>query len=273
MIGRIAHPTDFSEAGAAAFTHALRLAIAAQCSIDLLHVKAGGSQLDWASFPQVREVLARWGILEAHDRPADIAAKAGIIVRKAEIDHDRGPAPGIFKYLAEQPANLIVTAPHDQDMFSRWISGSVSEEIALRTHRTSLFVGERMRPFVDARTGLLELATVLVPIDHSPSPDRVVEHLKRFFASFGLSPDYALLHVGDRAPTLFDDMEQEIPVARATGPVVQAILAQADSEQADLIAMPTAGHDGLLDMLRGSTTERVMRQARCPVLAIPTQSL
>lgn len=273
MIGRIAHPTNFSEAGTTAFTHALRLAIAAQCSIDLLHVKAGGSPQDWESFPDVGEVLARWGILEAHARPADVAAKAGIIVRKAEIDHDRGPAAGIFKYLAEQPANLIVTAPHDQDMFSRWISGSVAEEIAQRTHRLCLFVSERMRPFVEAQTGLLKLVTVLVPIDHSPSPDRVIEHLKGVFASFGLSPDFALLHVGDRAPLLFDDMEQEIPVARATGQVVQAILEQAEIERADLIAMPTAGHDGLLDMLRGSTTERVMRQARCPVLAVPTRNL
>lgn len=273
MLGRIAHPTDFSESGATAFRHALRMAIAAQCSIDLLHVKAGGSRQDWESFPHVREVLAGWGILDAHDRPVDIAAKAGIIVRKAEIDHDQGPAAGIFKYLNEQPANLIVMAPHDRDMLSRWISGSVSEEIALRTHRPSLFVSERMRPFVDARTGSLELSRVLVPIDHSPSPDRVFEYLSRFFAALGLSPDFSLLHVGNRAPTLFDDMEQQVPVSLAGRPVVQAVLERAECEQADLIAMPTAGHDGMLDMLRGSTTERVMRHACCPVLAVPTIGL
>ncbi|HEY3719491.1 MAG TPA: universal stress protein, partial [Roseiarcus sp.] len=38
---------------------------------------------------------------------------------------------------------------------------------------------------------------------------------------------------------------------------------------ADLIVMPTAGHVGYLDALRGSTTERVLRQAPCPVLAMP----
>jgi nucleotide-binding universal stress UspA family protein len=36
----------------------------------------------------------------------------------------------------------------------------------------------------------------------------------------------------------------------------------------DLIAMPTAGHHGVLDALRGSTTERVIRHAPCPVLAL-----
>jgi nucleotide-binding universal stress UspA family protein len=35
--------------------------------------------------------------------------------------------------------------------------------------------------------------------------------------------------------------------------------------------MATAGHQGLFDDLRGSTTERVLRDAPCPVLAIPSK--
>jgi hypothetical protein len=38
---------------------------------------------------------------------------------------------------------------------------------------------------------------------------------------------------------------------------------------ADLIVMPTQGHHGFLDALRGSTTERIVRRADCPVLAVP----
>jgi nucleotide-binding universal stress UspA family protein len=33
--------------------------------------------------------------------------------------------------------------------------------------------------------------------------------------------------------------------------------------------MATEGHQGFLDALRGSTTERVLRGALCPVLAVP----
>jgi nucleotide-binding universal stress UspA family protein len=36
--------------------------------------------------------------------------------------------------------------------------------------------------------------------------------------------------------------------------------------------MATAGHADVLDALRGSTTERVLRLARCPVLAVPAGS-
>jgi nucleotide-binding universal stress UspA family protein len=33
--------------------------------------------------------------------------------------------------------------------------------------------------------------------------------------------------------------------------------------------MATAGHEGILDALRGSVTQQVLRQAPCPLLAVP----
>jgi len=51
------------------------------------------------------------------------------------------------------------------------------------------------------------------------------------------------------------------------GPVIDTLLAEA--EAADLVAMPMVGAQGLVDALKGSTTERVMREVTCPVLAIP----
>jgi nucleotide-binding universal stress UspA family protein len=54
--------------------------------------------------------------------------------------------------------------------------------------------------------------------------------------------------------------------------VVQAIVDSAIEFEADIIAMPTAGHHGVLDALRGSTTERVIRHAPCPVLALSAAS-
>jgi nucleotide-binding universal stress UspA family protein len=57
------------------------------------------------------------------------------------------------------------------------------------------------------------------------------------------------------------------------GNVEQQILETAHECRADLIAMTTEGHQGFLDALRGSTTERVVRNSLCPVLAVPaTQS-
>jgi nucleotide-binding universal stress UspA family protein len=36
----------------------------------------------------------------------------------------------------------------------------------------------------------------------------------------------------------------------------------------DLLVMTTAGHHGFMDAVRGSTTERVLRAAPCPLLAV-----
>jgi len=55
------------------------------------------------------------------------------------------------------------------------------------------------------------------------------------------------------------------------GKVVEEILQVAQEERPNLIVMPTQGHNGFLDALRGSITERVIRGARCPILAVPTQ--
>ena len=51
--------------------------------------------------------------------------------------------------------------------------------------------------------------------------------------------------------------------------MVESILDAASEASADVIIMATAGRNGFLDALRGSTTERVLRAARCPLLAIP----
>jgi nucleotide-binding universal stress UspA family protein len=53
------------------------------------------------------------------------------------------------------------------------------------------------------------------------------------------------------------------------GEVVETIVHVAEATKADLVLMTTEGHDGFLDALRGSTTERVMRSVSCPMLAVP----
>jgi nucleotide-binding universal stress UspA family protein len=53
------------------------------------------------------------------------------------------------------------------------------------------------------------------------------------------------------------------------GEPVESILAAADKLEANLIVMTTNGRDTLDQALLGSTTERVLRKANCPVLAVP----
>jgi nucleotide-binding universal stress UspA family protein len=52
-------------------------------------------------------------------------------------------------------------------------------------------------------------------------------------------------------------------------PAVDETLAEAVARDADLLVMATQGHTGVLDALRGSVTERVLRQAPCPLISVP----
>jgi len=74
-------------------------------------------------------------------------------------------------------------------------------------------------------------------------------------------------------------IEAEVPESVSSdvrieeGPVDLTILEQARQEQADLIVMATHGRSGVARWLLGSVTERVLRQAPCPVLTLRHREL
>jgi nucleotide-binding universal stress UspA family protein len=268
----IAHPTDFSKDSSGAFAHALRMALETKSRLYLLHVKESGSLNAWTSFPHVRAILANWGLLDPDASPSQIEDRLGIRVTKVEIQH-RNPTSGLFEFVLSHRPDVIVLATHGREGLNRWLRGSVSEELVRRTHIPTLFVGPHAKGFVDVATGRMRLERVLVPVAHHPSPLGSLNVLTELLAPLGVTPEaFRFLYVGDDPPKITATSEamhlREVEVAE--GPVVETILRVARDEEADVIAMPTAGHEGFLDALRGSTTEQVLRQAPCPVLAIRT---
>jgi nucleotide-binding universal stress UspA family protein len=68
------------------------------------------------------------------------------------------------------------------------------------------------------------------------------------------------------------ELKREGVAARGTvvpGEPATEIVALAEREHADLIVLGTHGRSGLAHVLLGSVAERVLRRARCPVLAVP----
>ena len=57
-----------------------------------------------------------------------------------------------------------------------------------------------------------------------------------------------------------------------SGSPVEEILKKDADWKPDLMVLATEGHQEFFDALRGSTSERVLRGARCPVLAVPAES-
>jgi nucleotide-binding universal stress UspA family protein len=93
-------------------------------------------------------------------------------------------------------------------------------------------------------------------------------------ATLGDGPvEIFLLHVGDggKAPTvaLPEDPACAWNTLQRGGDVVEETPHAVKERDVDLIVMATAGREGILDALRGSVTEQVLRRAPCPVLAVP----
>jgi nucleotide-binding universal stress UspA family protein len=273
-IRSIVHPTDFSDLSTAAFAHALRIALAARCRLHLLHV----SQYDAAealAFPHALRLLAQWGLSAEDDPPWVVASKLGIEVDNIRLKLQE-PTRAIVDFLKDHESDLVVLATHGRDGVAHWLQGSVAEAVFRRAAIPTLFIGPGSRGFVDQVSGDVKLRRALVPVDFSPPADLTVEIVRRFgWALTGHHIGVDLIHVGETAPRVRTSSASAPalpPVMLRSGPVVDAIVEAALEFEADIIAMPTAGHHGVLDALRGSTTERVVRHAPCPVLALSVAS-
>jgi len=273
-IRAIVHPTDFSEASAGAFVHALRIALTAKCPLAILHVATAAQRDDWASFPHVRRTLANWGLMNESESPAAITSRLGVKVTKIEME-PQSAIDGVRHFLRTHPADLIVLATEGRQGVARWLHSSLAEKLARQARAATLFVPAKARGFVDQQRGEVRLRRVLIPVDHQPKPAAAVGTIMGFAQLLsGIDAEERLLHIGDDRPPQVQRLSEQnrpVPVAIRHGDVVEAIIDVASDWPADLIGMPTAGHQGFLDALRGSTTEQVLRRAPCPVLAVPAQ--
>jgi nucleotide-binding universal stress UspA family protein len=273
-IRSILHPTDLTVSSEPAFAHALKIALAGRSKLYLLNAKPGDDEdIDWSAFPAVRRTLARWGVLPEGSSTRDVGDRLGIHLAKISL-HERDPVRAIVRFADDHKSDLIVLATHGRDGLPRWLHGAVAEPAARKADIPTLFLSPEASGFVDANSGALRLRNVLIPVDHRPRPEAAVREAQRLCRTLAASEvALRLLYVGDPGdmPTIAIEGNVPMEVTRSAraGDVVEEILGAAAECQADLIAMATAGHHGFLDALRGSTTERVLRHAPCPVLAVP----
>jgi nucleotide-binding universal stress UspA family protein len=270
-IRSIIHPTDFSDTSMEAFFHALRIAVTLKSNLSILHVAAASDKRDWMEFPHVRAALARWGMMQEHEPTAAICKKLGVNVSKVELA-PQSTIRAILAFLDKHPADLMVLATEARQGVARWLYGSIAEKLARYAKAPTLFVPAKARGFVDPARGELHLKRVLIPVDREPKPAGAIAIIMGFARALaGIEAEERLLHVGRNPPQVqrHADPHRPVPVAVRQGDVVDSIIEAASDWQADLIGMATAGHHGFLDALRGSTTERVLRRAPCPLLAVP----
>lgn len=270
-IGNIIHPTDFSHGSEVAFGHALRLALGCKGQLEILHVDREQKRADWDSYPSVRETLCRWQILPADAKRSDVA-KLGVNISKS-ASKGMEAATSVLEHIDRRGADLVVMATHRREGLDRWMHKSLAEQVSDRTEAATLFVPYGMNGFVDLETGKVTLKRILIPLDATTDAQAIVEAVAEVVSAVcDFDVEICLLHIGDPSgmpsPSLPSNELCRWKWETRIGNVVEGIHNYAVENNVDLIAMTTNGHDGFLDAIRGTTTERVLHQSQCPVLSI-----
>lgn len=272
-LARVLFATDLTHDGDLAFAHALRIALPGRGELAIVHA-APRSEIGkaWEQFPHVRSSLVGWGLLEPGVDAAEVEKRLGLHVRKIDVP-EGDPKRGVLDVMDKRPCDLVVLATAARSGLDRLLRPSLAEPIAREGHTPALIVPAGARGFVDPATGDSSLANILVPVDRRPPAGRAIALAAALAAR--LSADAALIHLLHVGPDFPEpdtppELEQRLRRRMCEGPLLEAILETADTVRADLIVMPTRGHDSLADMLNGSTTEQVLRESNRPVLAVPT---
>ncbi len=204
------------------------------------------------------------------------------------------PAAGILEAQKEVGADLVVMSSHGRTGFAHLILGSVAERV----------VREAVCPVLTIRQGEEEVApsafqNILVPVDIADRSATALIHARQIAAQHGgtvyplhvvptediyLQRDVYRLQEGGRtnlvraervakerlaevSQTYLDGVRYE-PVVHVSSDPARTFLEMEKEVGADLLVMATHGFTGLFHLLLGSLTEKMMREAGCPVLAL-----
>jgi nucleotide-binding universal stress UspA family protein len=289
QIRRILCPSDFSGHSGRALRQALRIAARHGSTVVALHVIP-------TSFPAPARIgaLTNPALLEPDLHPRTLAALRRFIARadpKAPVEvevRDGVPARTILQRAAELPADMIVLGSHGRGGFERWALGSVAERVLRHARGPVLTVPARGA----LPSGPLLFRTVLWASDFSGPATAALDY------AVALADEGArllLVHVTAHEPEpgppgsppdAATEMQQRarewlcaavplearrrIPVETivTAGRAHREIVRIAAEKGAELIVMGAQGADALERVIFGSTAERVVRSAPCPVLTL-----
>ena len=242
----IAHASDLSGDDTSAFLHAAALT---RSGSRLVILHAGSPR---GVPPGVPELAARWGRPIEHE------------LHSVELEDD--VSDSLLEPLRRLRPDLVVVGTHARHGLAAWLHGSVGEAIARNLDMPVLVVPNQSRGFVDPQSGAVDLRRILIPAGNAEDGRKAVAAAHLVARMAESSVELEIVHAGPLDP----DLERLVPtIQRIEGALEEAVVAAARARDASLIVMATRGHDAVGDVLRGSHTERVIRDARCPVLSVP----
>jgi nucleotide-binding universal stress UspA family protein len=293
---RILCPVDFSDASRHAVDHAVAVAQWYEAPIVGLHVfnpvyaPVGGIGLPQDGGTVFASPGASSRLRAQLDEVFAPAVAAGVHVET--VVEEGSPAEQIIQGVGRHRADLIVMGTHGVSGFERLLLGSVTEKVVRKASGPVLTVPPRAHA-----TSRLPFRRILCPIDFSPPSAAALG--RALSIAQEAEAELLLLHVLEwpvgREPAvvpgfnvaeyhIYRQKEAEVELAKMIPPSVrdwctpsthlvhgkpyEQILGLAGDHAVDLIVIGVHGRGAFDVALFGSTTNQVIRGARCPVLTV-----
>ena len=277
-IERVLVPVDFSPASRLAVSHGIKFARKLQARLTLLHVvelsaaltysfSSESSGIEKENYERARRMLPALVAPEDHD---DLDLRT--VVKSGNVQNE------VLTTAREQHADIVVMGTHGRGLVGRLLIGSVTLSMLRKSEVPVLTVSHATRPLTFER--------ILFATDLS-EPSQSESHFVVDFArmtnsklTFLHAVEKGRLEDGGTAMGHYVSRQHLDPSVKsegietvlAEGVPAEAILQTAKEASADMIVI-TAKHKGVLERtLLGSTAERVVREARIPVLSIPAST-
>lgn len=281
---KILCPIDFDENSLTALEMAKQIARQNVGRLDILHIVRPSDVLAMSSPAAARAEEAR-----AVEQLNKLEERIGDLPHEVTVRYGN-PADEILKAEAEFGVGLVVVATHGRTGVSHFFLGNVAERVVRESTCPVLTVRRSENPNVSS-----SFKRILCPIQFDANS----------IIALGIACDFArqhdatvqLLHVssalpvgelhilgGDGASEYESDSQkrlrgiadERLGAAKhhilvrdaSAGFIPDAIIATAQGCGSDLIVMATHGRTGMSHLLLGSVAERVVREARCPVLTV-----
>ncbi len=285
---KILVPVDFSSFSEATTRHALAWAQKYGAEVTLFHVivmyeadvneEVHLHQLELLIKSREEEALSK---MEEHSNRTATDVPVHSVFRR-----NVSAANAILEYLEEDPHDLIIMNTHGKSGLKSLIYGSVTEKVV------------RLSPVpvltFHTPPATLNIKHILAPVDFSENSRKGVEMARTLAREYGAKIDYLhtieqQLHpsfqvIGIESIFILNPELKQITREKLKefcpadglsteyhiieGPSAPTIVDFASEHDTDLIVMATHGYTGLDHLLIGSTTERVVRMAECPVLTV-----
>jgi nucleotide-binding universal stress UspA family protein len=297
-VEKILLPTDFSEASQRALPHAVELARRLDAELILAHIRTPYS--DDPNRPEYHFLdEGRYSAFvekELEKTSNHVGSEHRVTTL---IGRNVSPAAGILEGASERGADLIVMGTHGRSALGRFFLGSVAEKVVRHASVPVVTVASKREGYRDnpGYRNILAAYDFSVHSREATSRARVLAKLygarltvlyvieqeihPGYYETWQRSIAEAMPRiVEDARKSLLevlgeeglDDVDVRVEVGDGDGRAHRDITRFAKEREIDLIVMGTYGLSGVEHMLLGSTTERVVRIAPCPVLTLHLSS-